>query len=110
VVQGQATEIIVLVTAPSSNEADLLGRKIIELRLAACVNLIPGVRSLFRWDGKVTEETECLMIFKSTKDCYADLERMIRQEHSYSVPEVIALPIIDGSASYLQWIRSETQK
>jgi periplasmic divalent cation tolerance protein len=104
------TEIIVLVTAPTIGEAEMLGRKVIDQRLAACVNLVPDIRSLFRWEGKVTEESECLMIFKSTKSCYGELELTIRQHHSYTVPEVIVLPIIGGSASYLQWIRTETQK
>ena len=110
VVQQDITEIVVLVTASSLVEAERLGQKVIERKLAACLNIVRDIRSLFRWEGQVNVGAECLLIFKSTKKCYQELEQTIREHHSYSVPEVIALPIIAGSASYLQWIRDETQK
>ncbi|MBX3235907.1 MAG: divalent-cation tolerance protein CutA [Nitrospiraceae bacterium] len=108
--QEDITEIVVLVTAASQEEAEHLGQKVIERKLAACLNVVRDIRSLFRWEGRVNVETECLLIFKSSRKCYQELEQIIKENHSYSVPEVIALPIIAGSAPYLQWIRDETRK
>ncbi len=104
------SEIVILVTASSQEEASLIGHKIVEAKLAACTNVVKDIRSVFRWEGKISSETECLLIIKSTLDRFSDLEQTIRRHHSYSVPEIIALPIVAGSAPYLEWLRSETQK
>jgi len=100
----------VLVTTASYEEAEKIGRIIVESRLAACANVLNGMRSIFRWDNKINVENECLMIIKTTLQRYSELEAVIRQHHSYSVPEIIALPVVAGSAPYLNWIRSETSK
>lgn len=98
------------VTASSADEAERIGQVVVDSRLAACANILQGVRSIFRWDNKVNVESECLIIMKSTLDRFSDLEAAIRQHHSYSVPEIIALPIIAGSIPYLEWITGETHK
>ena len=107
---SQGSEVVVFVTASSNEEAEKLGRMIVESRLAACANLVSGMRSIFRWDNQVSVENECLMIIKTTQERYSELETVIRQHHSYAVPEIIALPVVAGSVSYLDWIRSETSK
>lgn len=107
---AQGSEVVVFVTASSTEEAEKLGRMIVESRLAACANLVSGVRSIFRWDNKISVENECLMIMKTTRQRYPELESVIRQHHSYEVPEIIALPVVAGSVSYLDWIWSETSK
>lgn len=107
---AQDSEVVVLVTTSSYEEAEKIGRMIVESRLAACANVVSGMRSIFRWDNKINVENECLMIIKTTLQRYSELEVVIRQHHSYSVPEIIALPVVAGSVSYLNWIRSETSK
>ncbi len=107
---AQSSEIVVFVTASSSEEAEKIGRMLVESRLAACANVLSGIRSIFRWDNRIAVENECLMIIKTTRRRYAELEALILQHHSYSVPEIIALPVIAGSISYLNWLRVETDK
>lgn len=107
---AQGSEIVVFVTTSSNEEAEKLGRLIVESRLAACANVLSGIRSIFRWDNKVSVENECLMIMKTTLQRYSELEALIRKHHSYQVPEIIALPIVAGSVSYLDWIREQTDK
>lgn len=108
--EAQDSEVVVFVTASSYEEAEKIGRMIVESRLAACANVISGMRSIFRWDNKISVENECLMIIKTTQQRYSELEAAIRKSHSYTVPEIIALPVIAGALSYLDWIRSETSK
>ena len=102
-------EIVVLVTASSHEEAASLGRIVVEKKLAACVNVIPNVSSIFQWDGKVTQEQECLMILKSRMGIFDNLEATVKANHSYEVPEIIALPVVKGSPEYLEWIQEMTQ-
>jgi periplasmic divalent cation tolerance protein len=109
-VDAQASELVVFVTTSSSEEADKIGRMLVESRLAACANVLTGMHSIFRWDDRIAVENECLMIIKTTRRRYAELEALILQHHSYSVPEIIALPVIAGSVSYLNWIKAETDK
>ncbi len=107
---AQGSELVVLVTTSSNEEAEKLARIIVESRLAACANVVSGIRSIFRWDNQVTVENECLMIIKTMRPRYSELEAMIRQHHSYAVPEIIALPVVAGSVSYLDWVKRETDK
>jgi periplasmic divalent cation tolerance protein len=109
-VEGNLSEIVVLVTASSSDEAERLGKLVVSSRLGACANIIKGMQSIFRWDNKINVENECLMIIKTTMDQFSDLEAAIRAHHSYSIPEIIALPIVRGSEPYLKWIREEVHK
>ncbi len=104
------SEIVVLVTASSNGEAEELGKLAVSSGMAACVNIVRGIQSIFRWEKVVKVETECLMIIKTTLDRFSELETVIREHHTYSVPEIIALPIIGGSAPYLEWIQAETHK
>lgn len=107
--EGQSA-VVVFVTTSSVDEAERIGKAMVDSRLVACANVLPGVRSIFRWESKVNVESECLVIMKSTMNRFSDLETAIRRHHSYRVPEIIAVPIIAGSAPYLEWIRVETRK
>jgi periplasmic divalent cation tolerance protein len=98
-------EIIVLVTTPNSDEANLIANALVADGLAACVNIIPAIESVYRWEGKVTRDHEALMIVKSMTDRYVELERRVKELHSYSTPEVIALKIERGSEEYFKWLR-----
>src|SRR5262245_3637173 len=100
--------IIVYVTAGSPAEGDRLARALVDERLAACVNRIAPVQSVYRWEGKLEQSEEQLLIIKTQKELFAALEKRVRELHSYSVPEIIALPIIDGSQDYLRWLAGET--
>ena len=99
--------IVVYVTAGSADEADRLARSLVDERLAACVNRIPSVQSVYRWQGKVEQSQEELLIIKTSRDRFAALEKRVRELHSYSVPEVIALPVIEGSSNYLKWLKEQ---
>ena len=103
-------EVVVLITAGSSEEARKIGHCLVGAGLAACANIVPTVRSIFRWEGQVTEEEETLVIVKTVSESFDSLEAMVKANHSYSVPEIIALPIEAGSDSYLSWVREMTQK
>lgn len=99
--------IVVYVTAGSADEADRLARSLVDERLAACVNRIKSVQSVYRWQGKVEQSEEELLIIKTSRDRFAALEKRVRELHSYSVPEVIALPVIEGSGAYLKWLNEQ---
>ena len=96
--------IVVFVTAGSSAEGERLARALVEERLAACVNRIAAVQSVYRWQGKVEQSAEELLVIKTRADLFTALEKRVRALHSYSVPEVIALPILNGSENYLRWL------
>jgi periplasmic divalent cation tolerance protein len=98
-------KIVVLVSCGSRKEARKIARVLVEGRLAACVNEMGApVRSVYRWAGKVQWATEFLLVIKTTKKQFAGLCAAIRELHSYEVPEIIALPVAEGSRAYLQWI------
>lgn len=96
--------LVVLVTAANLEEASRVADALVGGRLAACVNILGGIESVYRWEGKVTRDSEVLMIIKTTDDRYSELEAQIRALHSYTTPEVIALRIEHGSAAYLKWL------
>ncbi len=100
--------IFVLITTGSRAEADTIARRLVEERLAACVNIISQVRSLFSWEQKLSEEDEALLIVKSRRPLFCRLADRVRSLHSYTVPEIIALPVLEGSAAYLKWIGEVT--
>ncbi len=102
--------VIVLITAGSPDEAERIGRALVDEHLAACVNLAAPVRSLFFWEGRTQEEQEVLLICKSRKPVMERLIRRVKELHSYTVPEIIALPIVGGSADYLAWIGDTTKE
>ena len=100
-------KIVVLCTCSSNDEARALANALIEKRLAACVNLMPPVRSIYHWKGAVEEGEETLMIIKSSRPLFEKVRAEIARQHSYEVPEIIALPIVDGSEAYLEWMDRE---
>ncbi len=101
--------ILVLITCGSEEEALKIAHFLVEDRLAACVNLISRVRSIYRWEGKIWDEREWILFVKTKKERFEDVEKQVKARHSYSVPEIIALPIVDGSVSYLDWIKEMTR-
>ncbi len=107
--QNQNTEeIVVLITAPGEDEAVRIASSLVETRLAACVNIIKDVRSIYSWQGQIEDDSEVLLIVKTRKDLFDSLSEKVKEFHSYSVPEIIALPIINGSEDYLKWIKEVT--
>ena len=102
--------IVVLITCGSEEEAVKISNALVEERLAACVNLISPVRSIYRWEEKIWDEKEWLLIIKTQRIRFDELEKKVKSLHSYSVPEIIALPIIEGSSSYLNWLAEMTEK
>ncbi len=101
--------IVVLVTTPTPERAAEIARALVEERLAACGNVVPGVRSIYRWEGKVQEDAEALLVLKTTRGRFEALRERVLSLHPYDVPEVIALPVEAGSAPYLAWIAAETR-
>jgi len=101
---------IVLCTVPSEDVAESIARPLLEEGLVACVNVIPGVRSLYRWQGKVEDERELLLLIKSSVANYEKLEARIRELHPYQVCEVLALDVAAGSEPYLAWLLGETAR
>lgn len=105
------TEIVtVLVTVGSEEEAVGIARAVVEERLAACANLVPGIRSIYRWKGEIWDTEERLLIIKTRATLFASLQSRIRQLHSYEVPEIVALPITAGLADYLDWVLESTRE
>jgi len=100
--------IVILVTAMNVEEANTISKKLVEDKLVACVNILDQVKSIFRWEGKIDEAQEVLMIMKSRKALFEKIVKVVKSLHSYSVPEVIALPVIDGNKDYLDWIKNST--
>ena len=103
------SHVAVCVTAPSRTEAEAIGRAVVEARLAASVNIVPGVSSLYWWEGAMCEAGEAMLWMKTRADLVAPLTARIKALHSYACPCVIALPITDGNADYLAWIDAETK-
>ncbi|TMA11940.1 MAG: divalent-cation tolerance protein CutA [Deltaproteobacteria bacterium] len=96
--------IVVYVTVGSAEEGKKLGRALVEERLAACVNRIGAIHSIYRWQGQVEESSEELLIIKTKRDLFDRVKQRVQELHSYSVPEIIALPILEGNDSYLKWL------
>jgi len=104
-----AETIVVLVTCGSEEEALRIAHSLVEGRLAACVNIISPVRSIYRWKGKIWDEKEWTLIIKTQKKRFEELEKKVKSLHSYSVPEIIGLPIVEGASSYLKWLEEMTE-
>ncbi|MDH4161484.1 MAG: divalent-cation tolerance protein CutA [Nitrospirota bacterium] len=100
--------VVVLITAGSEEEGAKIADALVAEHLAACVNLIPGIQSRFFWEGRVQQAAECLLICKTAASAVDRLIARIRELHSYSVPEVIAIPVIAGLPSYLTWVSEST--
>lgn len=100
--------IVILVTAGNAEEAATIADTLVRDRLAACASVLGGVRSIFHWQGKIDQADEHLVILKGRSEHFQRIEQRVRDLHSYDVPEIIALPVIAGSAPYLKWLREET--
>lgn len=103
--------IVILCTAPATGDAaHELARKLVEAKLAACVNIVPGLRSIYAWQGKLEDEPEVQLLIKTRRDHYEDVERFIREHHPYTEPEILAIDVTRGSASYLEWLYEQTAR
>jgi periplasmic divalent cation tolerance protein len=100
----QADALVVLVTAPTAEKAAELARAAVEGRLAACGNVVPGIRSIYRWEGKIEDAAEALLVLKTTRAGFPALRERLLALHPYSVAEVLALPVESGAAAYLAWV------
>ncbi|MBI4241224.1 MAG: divalent-cation tolerance protein CutA [Candidatus Rokubacteria bacterium] len=96
--------LVVLVTTSSAEEGQRIARALVAEHLAACVNVLPGVRSVFFWDGQLQEAAEALLVVKTRRECYEALQQRVLELHGYSVPEVLALSVETGSPAYLAWV------
>lgn len=97
--------LIVLVTAPNEEEAAKIANDVVGAKLAGCVNIVRGIRSIYRWQGNIEDDAEVLMIIKTRQEHFKALEMKVKELHSYTVPEIIALPIVEGSEGYLGWLK-----
>jgi periplasmic divalent cation tolerance protein len=102
--------LIVLITADKIELAHQIAERLVADRLAACVNIVPQIESIYRWEGKVCRDQELLLIAKTEQSCFARLEEAVRALHSYTTPEIIALPIACGSSLYLQWLHESVSR
>ncbi|HTE42791.1 MAG TPA: divalent-cation tolerance protein CutA [Steroidobacteraceae bacterium] len=99
-------KVILSVTTLSNQEAaEAFGRGLVEAGVAACVNILPGVRSIYRWEGQVESAAEVLLLIKTTEAKWAELQAVVAESHPYELPELIAIPVCAGSEKYLEWIR-----
>ena len=95
---------VVLVTAPDAETAARIARALVEEHLIACANVIPGIRSIYRWEGEVADEPEVLLVLKTRASRFAAVAARVKALHPYALPEVVALPVVDGSEAYLDWV------
>lgn len=101
------THQIVLTTCPDQESAERLATHLVEVRLAACVNTVPGIRSVYRWKGEVMKDNELLLVIKSRADCFEALREAIIKHHPYELPEIIAVSVSDSHLPYIAWIDSQ---
>jgi periplasmic divalent cation tolerance protein len=99
---------IVFITAGSEEEAASIGKTLVEERLAACANIVPRIRSIYRWQGKIHDEQESLVILKTRTSQFDVVQNRIKELHSYEVPEIISFPVSRGLPQYLEWVIMET--
>jgi len=107
--RSKADVLTVLCTCPDAATAQRLAGGLVERKLAACVNVLPAIRSIYRWQGEIQDDAEALMIVKTSRSAYAALEAWLIEHHPYDVPEVLAVPVLQGSAAYLEWVLNETE-
>ncbi len=101
--------IVIYITTSSINEAKKIGRALVEEKLVACSNIISPISSIYSWQGKICDDKEALMILKTKRKLFKQIVKRVEKLHSYDVPEIVAMPIIDGSSKYLSWINEETK-
>jgi periplasmic divalent cation tolerance protein len=100
---------VVLVTAPDTETAAAIARALVDERLIACANVIPGIRSIYRWEGRIADEAEVLLVLKTGASRCAAVAARVKALHPYALPEVVALPVVDGSEAYLDWVLAESR-
>jgi periplasmic divalent cation tolerance protein len=100
-------KIVVLSTCATEEEAAKLARALVEARVAACVTMLPGARSVYRWQGAIESAGECLLIIKSSRRLFEPLRLALEKAHSYDVPELLALPVVEGAATYMHWLEDQ---
>jgi periplasmic divalent cation tolerance protein len=103
-------KIVVFSTGADENDAERLARTLVEQRLAACVNVVPRVRSFYHWKGGLESADECLLVIKSSRDRFDGLRAALEKAHSYEVPEVLAVPVVDGAPNYLNWLSENLEE
>ena len=96
--------IVIYITTGNAEEAENIAEGLVRKGLAACVNIVPKIKSIYKWKGNICNDDECLLIVKSRKDLLKEVIKWVKKHHSYETPEIIALPIVDGSKDYLKWI------
>lgn len=101
--------IVVFVTTSSQDEAETMAMKLLEGHWVACANILPDMTSIFSWQGEICREKEVLMILKTRQDLFDQVARVVKQYHHYSVPEIIAVPLVSGTEDYLMWVRENTK-
>src|SRR5438445_9999085 len=107
--EEKSEAIIVLMTAANRGEAERIAEMLVHKRLAACVQILPEMQSVYRWKGEIQREAEFLLLAKSIRDRFEDLEREVRAIHTYETPEIVALPVTAGSEAYLRWLTSSCE-
>jgi periplasmic divalent cation tolerance protein len=107
---NSAEAIVVLMTAASQDEASRIAEMLVAARLAACVQILPEIESVYRWQGEVKREKEILLLAKTVRSRFDEIESKVRALHSYETPEIIAVPITDASAPYLGWLLAELRE
>ena len=100
--------LLVISTFPDIDKAKMLAHQIVEKQLVACCNIVPGVTSIYRWEGELSEDQECLLIMKTSSSQYQQLEEFIKHHHPYDIPELVAVPVTTGLEEYLSWVIKET--
>jgi periplasmic divalent cation tolerance protein len=101
---SDAQPIIILVTAGSAENAETIARALVSERLAACVNVFSGLRSIYRWQGDITADSECMLLIKTVRGRFDAVESRVKSLHDYELPEVVALDVVEGSKPYLDWL------
>jgi periplasmic divalent cation tolerance protein len=99
-----------MVTVPTEDEGRKIARHLVEARLAACVNITPPIESFYRWEGEIADDKEYQLFIKSTRELFPEISAAVSRLHSYQMPEIICLPIIDGSQDYLGWIGDSVKR
>lgn len=102
--------IVVLMTAPKGEEAAKIARALVENKLAGCVNMIGPIRSIYSWQEKIEDDKEVLLIAKTAKRLFKRLVKKVKELHSYTVPEIVAIPIVEGDTDYLNWLKEATSR
>ncbi len=102
--------VLATISAPGAEAAESIARSLVEKRLAACVQIVDPIRSIYRWQGKIEEETEVLLLLKSRRDLLPSIAGLLDELHPYDVPELIATPIVGGSTAYLSWLEEAVRR